>query len=730
MRESVLLASVIVLLAVLGGGGGFTLSRLSGDQRHIVSIYERSLEMAVDAERLVAASERSARFVRSYLVSPGAEPLEQLAASRREFLETLGRLRAGNAWPELQDLFDAIEQAQDRVRKNADALMAARQAGESQESVSTQFEQQLIPARRELDGAISAMDQALSERVRADREHAQYLLERDLRLFAGSLAVIVAALLGMMALLARLFRRNRQREQLLAASEAKISGIISIAADAIISVDEQRRIVIFNEGAETIFGFQAAEVLGQPLEVLLPERLREAHVRHVQGFAAGPTIARRMGERQEILGRRKSGEEFPAEAAISKLQVGGKAVMTAVLRDISERRRAEREQHFLSTATAALSESLDIQVTLERLARLIISELADCCAVHLLEKDTLTLAAVAHVDSAAAQVLRESLQRSPIPLHSQHAIAHTVRTGEPQVGAHEPLAQLCVALCLRGACIGAISMSMGPSGRALGARDLPLAEELARRAAVAIDNARLYAEQQRATRSRDEILGIVAHDLRSPLNAMTLAASGVLRKLKKQGAEPEQLQSVENLIQSARRMNRLIEDLLDVVRVEAGRLSIQRTRRPGAQLVRDAVASHQELCAEAGIELRQRLPGELPELMVDPDRLHQVFTNLLGNAIKFTPRGGVVTVGAWLEPEQVVFWVADSGPGIPEEHLPHLFDRFWQARSTDRRGAGLGLAIAKGIVEAHGGRIWARSVLGEGSTFTFCIPLPPSEAAP
>jgi signal transduction histidine kinase len=116
--------------------------------------------------------------------------------------------------------------------------------------------------------------------------------------------------------------------------------------------------------------------------------------------------------------------------------------------------------------------------------------------------------------------------------------------------------------------------------------------------------------------------------------------------------------------------------------------------------------------------------------MVDPDRLHQVFTNLLGNAIKFTPRGGVVTVGAWLEPEQVVFWVADSGPGIPEEHLPHLFDRFWQARSTDRRGAGLGLAIAKGIVEAHGGRIWARSVLGEGSTFTFCIPLPPSEAAP
>ncbi len=730
MRQNVLITSIIVLLVLLGTGAFFTLSRLSGDQQRLVSLYERTLEIAVDSERLGASSERSARFVRTYLVSPDPVLLEQLADSRSEFAAALQRMRAASEGPHTQVLFDAIEQAQGRLARSAESLMASRRAGESLERVSKQFEQELIPARQELDSAIATMEQATHSRVEADREQAQLLLRQNVRLFTISLAVVVAALLGMMVLLARLLRRNHQREQQLALSEAKFSGIVSIAADAIISIDEQQRIVIFNKGAEAIFGFAAAEVLGQPLAQLLPERFHGVHVRHVQDFAAGPTTARNIGERKEILGRRKSGEEFPAEAAISKLEVGGKPVLTVVLRDISERKKAEREQRFLSGATAALSESLDAQVTLERLPRLVIPEQADCCAIHLLEEDMLTAAAVAHVDAAAAQVLRESLQRSPIPLHSEHVIANAVRTGEAQVQAQEPLAQLCVPLRVRGSCVGAISMSMGPSGRTLSARDVPLAEELARRAALAIDNARLYAEQQRATRSRDEMLGIVAHDLRSPVNAMTLLASGVLRKLKKQGTEPEQLQSIETIIQSAKRMNRLIEDLLDVVRMEVGRLSIQRSRWPGAQLVSDAIASHQVLCAEAGLELRRQVPEGLPELMVDSDRILQVFTNLMGNAIKFTPSGGSVTVGAWLELKQVVFWVADSGPGIPEEHLPHLFDRFWQARTTDRRGAGLGLAIAKGIIEAHGGRLWAHSVMGEGSTFSFCIPLTPPTAAP
>jgi PAS domain S-box-containing protein len=725
VREKVLITGIIGMLVMLGAGALFTLRRLSVDQQRIVSIYERALDDAVDAEHLVATSERAARLVRSYLVAPEAEPLEQLTAARHEFSVTLQRLKSVHGATGFRGHLEAIERAQVRVQKSADALITARREGAAFESVGRRFEQELIPARRELDGAISTMGQTMRAAVRADRERAQLLLQADLRLFAGSLGAALLLLLGMMGLLALLVQRNIQREQQLRVSEAKFSGIVSLAADAIISVDEQRRIVIFNKGAEAIFGFQATEVLGQTLELLLPERLRTDHAGHVHAFSAGPSTARHMGERKEILGRRKSGEEFPAEAAISKLDVNGGSVMTAVLRDISERRRAEREQRFLSSASAALAESLDVQVTLDRIARLVVPELADGCIIHLLEKDTLVIAAVAHVEAASAQALREALERNPIAVHSRHVIAQAVRTGRPQLQAHHPEAQLCVPLCMRGACIGAISLSMGPSGRTLDDRDLRLAEELARRASLAMDNARLYAEALSATRSRDEMLGIVAHDLRSPVNAMTLAASAVLRKLKKQGADAEQLQNVESVIQSARRMNRLIEDLLDVVRMEVGKLSIQRSRWPAAQLVQDAVLAHQALCAEAGIELRQQLPEGLPELVVDPDRILQVFTNLMGNAIKFTPRGGVVTVGASLEPGQVVFCISDTGPGIPEEHLPHLFDRFWQARSTDRRGAGLGLAIAKGIVEAHGGRLWVRSALGQGSTFSFCVPLPP-----
>jgi len=495
MRERFLITGIIGLLLLLGAGTYLTLRRLTGDLRHIVSIYERSLETAVDAERLAASSERAARSVRSYLLAPGAEPIEQLAMARREFTVTLQRIQRADGALEAERLFEAIAQAQSRVQKSADALMEVRRAGASFESVGSQFEQQLIPARRDLDSAIIALKEAMRERVRMDREGAQQLLRQDLRLFGGSLGSIVVALLGMVALLARLLRHNRQRKQLLEASEAKFSGIVSIAADAIISVDEQRRIVIFNKGAEAIFGFQASEVLGQKVELLLPQRFHEAHARHVRSFGEGPTVARHMGERTEILGRRKSGEEFPSEAAISKLEVGGRPVMTAVLRDISERRRAEREQRFLSVATAALVESLDTQVTLDRLAQLVVPELADSCAIHLIEQDTLIVAAVAHVDAASAQSLRESLRRSPMALHSEHPIAHAAHASVSRLVAGEPEVQLCVPLCVRGACLGTISMSRGPAGGTLSNGDLPLAEELARRAALAIENTRLYAEQ-------------------------------------------------------------------------------------------------------------------------------------------------------------------------------------------------------------------------------------------
>lgn len=176
---------------------------------------------------------------------------------------------------------------------------------------------------------------------------------------------------------------------------------------------------------------------------------------------------------------------------------------------------------------------------------------------------------------------------------------------------------------------------------------------------------------------------------------------------------------------AAHRMNRLIEDLLDVTSIEAGHLAIERARMSATQIVLDAVETQRALAAAATLELALELEPNLPELCADHDRLCQLFENLIGNALKFTQPGGRVTVAAVALEDDVRFSVSDTGTGIADRDLPHLFDRFWQGRKAGRRGAGLGLPIAKGIVEAHGGHIWVDSQVGRGSTFYFTIPAAP-----
>ncbi|HYO72559.1 MAG TPA: HAMP domain-containing sensor histidine kinase, partial [Archangium sp.] len=249
------------------------------------------------------------------------------------------------------------------------------------------------------------------------------------------------------------------------------------------------------------------------------------------------------------------------------------------------------------------------------------------------------------------------------------------------------------------------------------------AQGLARLASLAMENARLYQSAQRAAKARDEVLGIVAHDLRSPLNTIALWTQVIERQIQKLGPVELQTRSQESLgsIASAcRRMSRLIQDLLDVARLEAGRLSLNASPQTPASLLREALDSARP--EATGHQLYLEAPAEAPAVLADRDRLLQVFSNLLGNAMKFTPAGGEIRVGARVEGEQVRFYVRDTGPGIPAESLEHIFDRFWQANRTDRRGAGLGLSIAKGIVEAHGGRLQVESEPGRGSTFSFTVP--------
>jgi two-component system sensor histidine kinase/response regulator len=241
-------------------------------------------------------------------------------------------------------------------------------------------------------------------------------------------------------------------------------------------------------------------------------------------------------------------------------------------------------------------------------------------------------------------------------------------------------------------------------------------------AELAVESARLNDEAQRATRAREDVLAVVAHDLRNPLS--TILMSSVFLQ-EPPGDDPflAPRKLGERIHRSAARMETLIKDLLDLAAIEAGQLAVERQPHAALSLVNDAIEMMQPLAKAKGLVLSGRIEdGQDSLVSCDRGRVLQVFSNLIGNAVKFTPAGESITVLGATEVNGFRLTVEDSGPGIPADQLPHIFDRYWQGRATDRRGVGLGLSITAGIVAAHGGRVWVDSQLGKGSAFHFTLP--------
>lgn len=550
------------------------------------------------------------------------------------------------------------------------------------------------------------------------------------------------------SLLRRLLADRRDEQATAAAptlSDARFERIVEIAADAIISMDSSGRIILFNRGAEEIFGYGREEVLGEPLERLLPERFRPHHSAHVQRFAEGDVPARRMGERREIAGLRKGGREFPAEASISVLDTPNGKLFTVVLRDITDRKKVEETQRFLADASAVLGRSLDYEDTMAGLARLALPHLADWCVIDVLEDDgSLRRIQAAHHDPDLDRLAQGLLAFSPGPARA-HPSLTVLETGQPEliekvsggfvdaVAADEVhlriLRELGVAsilvvpLVARMRTLGALTLVFSDPSRPYTTDDRLLAEELGRRAALAVDNARLYQEARDAVAARDEVLSVVSHDLGNPLSAVRVSARvlGRLLEADQTDAAREQLDGIRT---AATQMERLIRDLLEIRRIEAGSLRLVRRPESPARLVQEAVRSLRPVAEDQGIDLRYELGPDLPDSVhVDADRVQQIFSNLIGNALKFTPAGGTVTVGAVRRDHGIELSVEDTGPGLPPEELEQVFDRFWQARRHGSHGIGLGLSIAKGLTEAHGGQLRVESEEGHGSRFLFVLPL-------
>ena len=292
-----------------------------------------------------------------------------------------------------------------------------------------------------------------------------------------------------------------------------------------------------------------------------------------------------------------------------------------------------------------------------------------------------------------------------------------------KTGFHVPNTVSTDLLGRNGRKLGTIQLWDKKDGLDFDEADQAILTQLAQLAAVALENARLFRAAQDATHARDDLVAIVSHDLRNPIHTIHMAASFLLDVAPADDRRVQARRQLEVIQRSAMRANRLIQDLLDVARIQAGGLAVDPVPVDVRSLVTEAMESATPLAGASELRVTCDVGPSLPAVASDRERVLQVFANLIGNAIKFTPKGGEIRLLTCLENAEVRFTVADSGPGIPPEHLTHVFDRYWQAKSTAKLGTGLGLSIAKGIVEAHGGRIWVESPPNSGAQFNFTLPV-------
>ncbi len=443
---------------------------------------------------------------------------------------------------------------------------------------------------------------------------------------------------------------------------------------------------------------------------------------------------------------------------VFKERLGGPDLHQAVFQAIRAHRaemavRRERlALQLLADVGERLAGSREQVQTLNAVAQLIARDLADGCVIDLAGSTGFERVAVALRRTDPAQEARIRAFPPRAPRHPASEVLSNGRgvvldqvadllpdlTSSPEhlelVRAMGLRCTATVALRAAERTLGAITMVRLEGSAPFDAHDLNLLEQVAARVGLSVENLRLFDEMRQArkaaeeaTRMREELLAIVSHDLRNPLTAVVTTAEVLRRKLPPEGRERRH---VETVLRAAGQMRRLIEDLLDLARIQAGQLHIHPEPQELNHLLDQATELFTPIASNKGLSLQlQRPSGPIP-LVVDPPRLMQVLSNLVGNAVKFTPEGGQITVSGEPSDRDVVFGVSDTGPGIPPEQVDRIFDRYFQAdrANQSREGLGLGLSIARGIVEAHGGRIWAESEPGRGTRVFFTVPRPPASA--
>ena len=532
--------------------------------------------------------------------------------------------------------------------------------------------------------------------------------------------------------------------------QSLLTAIVQSSDDAIVSKDLNSIVTSWNPAAERMFGYTAEEMIGRSIRAIIPEDRQYEEDDVIARVRSGQAV-----DHFETVRKRKDGALIDVSLTISPVRDATGTIVGAskIARDITERLRARaleernrRQVAFLSRLTTNFALSLEPSQILASLAELSVPYFADWCAVDMVQPNGhIERLAQVHVDPAKEEMVTQ-LRRIYENPASPMSPTHVIRTGKPGIvldvteqdlldasgGSAERLSVLrnlelssyvCVPLKTYGRVVGAVTMARSISGRRFDEEDVRVAEDAASRTAMAVDNARAYEQLQIANQVKDEFLATLSHELRTPLNAILgyarMLRAGILK-------QDRRTQAVETIERNAATLTQMVEDVLDVSRIAAGKIRLHVEPVDLSVVLRDALATVAPAAEARGVRLESILESQVGAVSGDPDRLQQVIWNLLSNAVKFTPRGGRVQTRLQRVDSHVEVTVSDTGIGIREDFLPHLFERFRQGDSSTTRahgGLGLGLAIAHRIVELHGGRIKAFSP-GEGQGATFRVELP------
>jgi PAS domain S-box-containing protein len=593
--------------------------------------------------------------------------------------------------------------------------------------------------------------------------------------FAGYPLVVDDRLVGVMAMFARHMLTEATLEAMASVADEIAVGVerksaqqrlheqqewlrVTLASigDAVIATDMLGRVTFLNPVAEQLTGWTQGEAQGRPLEsvfVIVNKQTRQPVENPVEKVLRDGLIVG-LGNHTVLTARDGTQRPIDDSAAPIRDTSGEMIGVVLIFRDVTEQRRAERElrqseqtARFLADASAALAVLVDFDSTLQKVASLAVPNFADWASVDLLEGDgTLRRVAVAHVDPAKVELAHEVHRRFPPDPAAPQGGWNILRSGRAEIVpeiSDELLVQsvkddellrimrelglksyLGVPLKVRGKALGVITFIAAESGRRYDDADLATAQDLADRAAIAIENAQLYRELRDADRRKDEFLATLAHELRNPLAPIRNG----LQVLRLSGTESTTVAEARSMMErQLSQMVRLVDDLLDVSRITRNKLDLRRHRVALAAVVQSAVETSRPLIEQSRHTLSLTLPPGPVHIDADPVRLAQVFSNLLNNSAKYTEPGGHIWLTAEVSDHEVAVRVRDTGLGIPAHALPRIFEMFSQVdRNMERAqgGLGIGLTLVRRLVEMHGGTVEARSEgPGKGSEFTVRLPL-------